>query len=105
MLQILTAISFVLFFHSLNKLTKLKWFRANEYIKKIFPLLRRLVTKQIPTLCSTYSSGCLLHMSIQNILTVGRMVRYYFALAYKMVKMSKSAFLLKMEVPESENLS
>ena len=30
--------------------------------------LRRLVTKQIPTLCSTYSSGCLLHMSIQNIL-------------------------------------
>ena len=31
-------------------------------------LLRRLVTKQIPTLCSTYSSGCLLHMSIQNIL-------------------------------------
>ena len=38
-------------------------------------------------------------------LSVGRMVRYYFALAYKMVKMSKSAFLLKMEVPESENLS
>ena len=41
----------------------------------------------------------------QSISTVGRMVRYYFALAYKMIKMSKSAFLLKMEVPESENLS
>ena len=37
--------------------------------------------------------------------TVGRMVRYYFALAYKMVKMSKSAFLLKMEVSQNENLS
>ena len=37
--------------------------------------------------------------------SVGRMVRYYFALAYKMVKMSKSAFLLKMEVSQSGNLS
>ena len=35
---------------------------------------------------------------------VGRMVRYYFALAYKMVKMSKSAFLLQMEVSQSEKL-
>ena len=38
-------------------------------------------------------------------LAVGRMVRYYFALAYKMVKMSKSAFLLQMEVTQSEKLS
>ena len=36
---------------------------------------------------------------------VGRMVRYYFALAYKMVKMSKSAFLLQMEASQSEKLS
>ena len=36
---------------------------------------------------------------------VGRMVRYYFALAYKMVKMSKSALLLQMEVSQSEKLS
>ena len=35
---------------------------------------------------------------------VGRMVRYYFALAYKMVKISKSAFLLQMEVSQSEKL-
>ena len=42
---------------------------------------------------------------IYLIFSVGRMVRYYFALAYKMVKMSKSAFLLQMEVSQSEKLS
>ena len=44
-------------------------------------------------------------VNIASVNAVGRMVRYYFALAYKMVKMSKSAFLLKMEVSQSENLS
>ena len=66
---------------------------------------------------SSFSSGCymawernlLWWQSIsttpQHQCSVGRMVRYYFALAYKMVKMSKSAFLLQMEVSQSEKLS
>ena len=44
-------------------------------------------------------------LSSSSASSVGRMVRYYFALAYKMVKMSKSAFLLQMEVSQSEKLS
>ena len=49
-----------------------------------------------------FSQSC--HQAHADI-SVGRMVRYYFALAYKMVKMSKSAFSLKMEASQNENLS
>ena len=52
-----------------------------------------------------WSTGIFCSAWKRNLHTVGRMVQYYFALAYKMVKMSKSAFLLQMEVSLSEKLS